>query len=243
MRLSLWWYWTSRDSTTTAYHLEIDRRYDRTPVAGEVIDLPTTRFGTAHMTIEHVAWKEDGPSILLGTFKVADGDLVETFLAAGFHTSSNPQDGCHECERRSREKDAHALRATVQSGTWGGLTWSNWTPLLEADGVNSDAERGAVYRMRCANEELLLHLGVDGSDLVSMIKQLRLSRRGRPADGKLPPGQSLIDCLKGHKGMRHKLEISWVEVGNDDSTDTPTVLARLLNEYEATLGAKPICSE
>lgn len=102
MMLRLWTYWQPKADPQTGpfgYHLEVVRAYDRVPIAGETIDLPTTRFGTAHAVIERVGWDHALPNLTIGDWMEADGAEVAWLTEAGFHQSADSRDGCLYCRR------------------------------------------------------------------------------------------------------------------------------------------------
>lgn len=69
MILRLWINWIPEDGRISGYHLEVDRPYGRVPTVGETIDLPTTRFGTSHLSIEGISWDEEMPNLRLGNWE------------------------------------------------------------------------------------------------------------------------------------------------------------------------------
>lgn len=101
MRLRLWinWYGLHADGPK-GYHMELDRPYDRTPVRGEVIDLPETPEGLAHVEVQGVAWDATTPNLLLGARRESEGASLSSIEGAGFHSADRALGDCEYCARR-----------------------------------------------------------------------------------------------------------------------------------------------
>jgi hypothetical protein len=101
MRLRLWANWepATPNSRPYGYHSEVERPYDRVPIAGETLDLPVTRLGLAHAVIERVSWDEEMANLLLGSWDEAEGAQLTSLTEVGFHMTGAPHTSCRYCQK------------------------------------------------------------------------------------------------------------------------------------------------
>ena len=109
MLIRLWILWGGAEGPTKGYHLELERPYDRTPVAGERIDLPPTTLGLRHETIESVEWDPKCANLLFHVWREESGGSTAEIAELGFHSGSERVADCEYCKEYITRHGASSL--------------------------------------------------------------------------------------------------------------------------------------